>query len=100
MMKEKKEHTVHLSNAPGQPKCSTVGKRKSDAITGKENVGTGNPIKMRKKNQFSLIACFMGMEEVQFSKWLLSATPAEREKVLKDYHKRRKDKIHDFNDNL
>nr|XP_016440493.1 PREDICTED: switch 2-like [Nicotiana tabacum] len=85
--KEKKEQTVHLNNAPGLPECSTVGKRKSDAITGKENVGTGNPIKMRKKNQFSLIACFMGMEEVQFSKWLLSATPAEREKVLKDYHK-------------
>ncbi|XP_019230341.1 PREDICTED: switch 2 isoform X2 [Nicotiana attenuata] len=87
VMKEKKEQTLHLNNAPGLPKCSTVGKRKSDAITGKENVGTGNPIKMRKKNQFSLIACFMGMEEVQFSKWLLSATPAEREKVLKDYHK-------------
>ncbi|KAK4368950.1 hypothetical protein RND71_012742 [Anisodus tanguticus] len=78
-----KEQTVHLDYPPRQPKLLTVEKRKSDAITGKENVGTVNPIKMRKKSQYSLLARFMGMEEVQFSKWLLSATPAKREKVLK-----------------
>lgn len=91
-IKEKKEQPVHLDYPPHQPKLSTVGKRKSDAITGKENVGTVNPIKVHKKSQFSLLARFMGMEEVQFSKWLLSATPAERKKVLKDYRKR-KEKI-------
>ncbi|KAK4342339.1 hypothetical protein RND71_038155 [Anisodus tanguticus] len=89
-IKEKKEQTLHLDYP--QPKFSTVGKRKSEAITGKENVVTVNPIKMRKRSQYSLLARFMGMEEVQFSKWLLSATPAEREKVLKDYRKR-KEKI-------
>ncbi|XP_059283339.1 switch 2 [Lycium ferocissimum] len=91
-IKEKKGETVHLDYSLHQPKFSTVGKRKSDTITGKENVGTVNAIKMRKKSQYSHLARFMGMEEVQFSKWLLSATPAEREKVLKDYRKR-KEKI-------
>jgi len=32
----------------------------------------------------------MGMEEFAFSKWLLSATPLEREKVLLDYKKKKK----------
>ncbi|PHU12402.1 Switch 2 [Capsicum chinense] len=87
--KEKKEQTVQLDYPQHQPKFSTAGKRKSNAITGKENVGTVNPIMIRKKNQYSLLARSMGMEEVQFSKWLLSATPAEREKVLIDYRKRK-----------
>ncbi|XP_060190147.1 switch 2 [Lycium barbarum] len=91
-IKEKKGATMHFDYSLHQPKFSTVGKRKSDTITGKENVGTVNAIKMRKKSQYSLLARFMGMEEVQFSNWLLSATPAEREKVLKDYRKR-KEKI-------
>ncbi|TMW93421.1 hypothetical protein EJD97_011720 [Solanum chilense] len=91
-IKEKKEQTMHLDYPPRQPKASTAGKKKLDTITGKENTGTVNPITICKKNQYSLLARSMGMEEVQFSKWLLSATPAEREKVLKDYRKR-KEKI-------
>ncbi|XP_027774184.1 switch 2 isoform X2 [Solanum pennellii] len=91
-IKEKKEQTMHLDYPPRQPKASTAGKKKLDTITGKKNAGTVNPITIRKKNQYSLLARSMGMEEVQFSKWLLSATPAEREKVLKDYRKR-KEKI-------
>ncbi|XP_049353085.1 switch 2 isoform X2 [Solanum verrucosum] len=91
-IKEKKEQTIHLDYPPRQPKISTAGKKKLDNITGKENAGSVNPTMIRKKNQYSLLARSMGMEEVQFSKWLLSATPAEREKVLKDYRKR-KEKI-------
>lgn len=91
-IKEKKEQTMHLDYPPRQPKASTAGKKKLDTITGKENTGTVNPITIHKKNQYSILARSMGMEEVQFSKWLLSATPAEREKVLKDYRKR-KEKI-------
>ncbi|XP_049415256.1 switch 2 isoform X2 [Solanum stenotomum] len=91
-IKEKKEQTIHLDYPPRQPKISTAGKKKLDNITGKENAGSVNPTMIRKKNQYSLLARSMGMEEVQFSKWLLSATPAERVKVLKDYRKR-KEKI-------
>lgn len=44
----------------------------------------------RKRTQFSLIAQSMGMDELAFSKWLLSATPLERENVLLDYKKKKK----------
>lgn len=83
---------MHLDYPPRQPKFSTIGKRKSNTITGKESVGTVNPITIRKKSQYGLLARSMGMDVVQFSKWLLSASPAEHEKVLKDYCKR-KEKI-------
>lgn len=64
------------------------GKRKLDAGEEKEKPSS----KMRKKSQYCLLAEFMGMEEVEFSKWLLSAAPAEREKVLRDYKKRKEQK--------
>ncbi|CDP14808.1 unnamed protein product [Coffea canephora] len=67
-------------------------RRKSEAVAGSKNtIENAASSKMRKKSQYSLLAQFMGMEEVEFSKWLLSAYPEEREKVLRDY-KRRKDK--------
>lgn len=62
---------------------------KPDGISEKENVPS---IKDRKRSQYSLIARFTGMGEFEFSKWLLSATPLEREKVLRDY-KKRKEKL-------
>lgn len=43
----------------------------------------------QKRVQYRLIACFVGMEEIEFSKWVLSATPGERETVLRDYKKRK-----------
>ena len=63
---------------------------KPDNIDGKENDSSSS--KNRKRIQYSLVARFAGMEEVEFSKWLLSATPLEREKVLRDY-KKRKEKL-------
>ncbi|WJX50946.1 Swi5 complex subunit Swi2, variant 2 [Trifolium repens] len=44
----------------------------------------------RKRAQFSLLAESMGMGELAFSKWLLSATPEERKKVLIDSKKKKK----------
>lgn len=64
------------------------GKRKLDAGEEKEKPSS----KMRKKSQYSLLAKFMGMEEVEFSKWLLSAAPAERKRALQDYKKRKEQK--------
>uniref|UniRef100_A0A803QJG7 Switch 2 n=1 Tax=Cannabis sativa TaxID=3483 RepID=A0A803QJG7_CANSA len=52
----------------------------------------GSSTKNRKIIQYSLLARFAGMGELEFSKWILTATPSEREEVLRDY-KRRKDKI-------
>lgn len=42
-----------------------------------------------KKREYSRLAQFAGMEDVEFSKWLLSATLSERKKVLRDYKKRK-----------
>lgn len=75
-----------------QRKFPGVGRRKLDATNGKEKAGNSDEVKMHKKRQYCRIAQFMGMKELQFSKWILSATPAEREKVLKDY-KKRKEKV-------
>ncbi|XP_074264041.1 switch 2-like [Silene latifolia] len=44
-----------------------------------------------KKRQFSLVAQWMGMTELEFSKWVISASPRDREKTLRDYKKRRKE---------
>ncbi|MCL7034130.1 hypothetical protein MKW94_012029 [Papaver nudicaule] len=41
----------------------------------------------KKKSQYSRLAQFMGMTDIKFSKWLLSASNSEREKVLLDYKK-------------
>uniref|UniRef100_A0A803MZ19 Helicase C-terminal domain-containing protein n=1 Tax=Chenopodium quinoa TaxID=63459 RepID=A0A803MZ19_CHEQI len=42
-----------------------------------------------KKRQFSLIAQFMGMTIMEFSRWVISAAPFDREEVLRDYKRRR-----------
>jgi hypothetical protein len=41
--------------------------------------------KRDKTKLYSLLAQFTGMSELEFSKWLLSASPSEREKLLADY---------------
>ncbi|KAL4585268.1 hypothetical protein LXL04_009884 [Taraxacum kok-saghyz] len=46
----------------------------------------------RKMKQYRLVARFMKMEVVEFSKWVLSASIGERERVLRDF-KRRKEKM-------
>nr|XP_043616478.1 switch 2 isoform X2 [Erigeron canadensis] len=49
-------------------------------------------VRANKIKQFRLLARFRGMEVVEFSKWLLSASVGERDLVLRDY-KRRKEKM-------
>lgn len=55
--------------------------------------GEGNVESTRelKKIQYGRLAQFKGMGMVEFSKWVLSATPRERERVLQDYDRRKKD---------
>lgn len=45
----------------------------------------------QKKKEFSCIASFMGMDDLEFSKWLLSASPHQRSEVLQDYRRKKKD---------
>ncbi|EEF44408.1 switch 2 [Ricinus communis] len=64
------------------------GMRKKNAVSIPQNV------KDRKKTQYSRLAQFMGMDEIDFSKWILSASPLERENVLQKF-KKRKNKLPD-----
>ncbi|KAF5481306.1 hypothetical protein F2P56_001968 [Juglans regia] len=66
--------------------CVLLTRRSKPDVIGKENVSSIND---QKRRQFSLIAEFMGMGDLEFSKWLLSATPLERERALRDYKKRK-----------
>ncbi|XP_004303097.1 PREDICTED: switch 2 [Fragaria vesca subsp. vesca] len=71
--------------------CTGVARRKQqDSAGGKENVYVSTD---RKRIQFSLLGKFMGMGELEFSKWVVSATPLEREKVIQDFKKRNKKKL-------
>lgn len=79
---------VYNDDLPSQSNIPHRGKRKLDS--GRENEKPSSM--MRKKNQYSLLANFMGMKEIEFSKWLLSAAPAERAKVLRDFKKRKEQK--------
>ncbi|KAF3332904.1 Switch 2 [Carex littledalei] len=44
----------------------------------------------RKRKEFSRVASFMGMREIEFSKWVLSASPLERQEMLENYKKKKK----------
>ncbi|KAK6252921.1 hypothetical protein QUC31_014641 [Theobroma cacao] len=59
-------------------------KRKSD---GEENVLSSRD---HKKIQYGRLAQFKGMGVVEFSRWVLCATPLERESLLVDYKRRKK----------
>ncbi|CAN6287701.1 unnamed protein product [Urochloa humidicola] len=39
----------------------------------------------QKRKEFSRIASFMGMDDLEFSKWLLAASPMQRSEVLQKY---------------
>ncbi|RZB75411.1 switch 2 [Glycine soja] len=62
-------------------------RKKPDSIPKKQKVPL---IDERKRTQYRLLAQSLGMGELAFSKWLLSATPLEREKVLLDFKKKKK----------
>ncbi|KAJ4977054.1 hypothetical protein NE237_002160 [Protea cynaroides] len=81
-----------LKNESIEQKCNPKsGKRNCNET---QNVGKREEasLKKQKKVQFSLLAQFVGMGEVGFSKWLLSASLSEREQVLQNY-KKHKEKL-------
>ncbi|KAJ1389774.1 P-loop containing nucleoside triphosphate hydrolase, partial [Sesbania bispinosa] len=83
---------IHTSSPSGdslsEPSISLVHQRKKpDCVPKKQKVPL---IDEKKRTQYSLLAQSMGMGELAFSKWLLAATPLEREKVLVDYKKKKK----------
>uniref|UniRef100_A0A6M2ECR4 Switch 2 n=1 Tax=Populus davidiana TaxID=266767 RepID=A0A6M2ECR4_9ROSI len=83
------EEGIHGKDSINNPPVKR--RRKPDDVGGKRN---DLPSTDWKKIQYCLLAQFMGMGEVEFSKWVLSATPSERENALRDY-KKRKEKMPD-----
>ncbi|XP_061362891.1 switch 2 [Gastrolobium bilobum] len=80
--------SIPSSDSPSKPTMSLVHQsKKPDCVLKKQKVPL---IDERKRTQYSLLAQSMGMGELAFSQWLLSATPREREKVLLDYKKKKK----------
>ncbi|KAJ8643936.1 hypothetical protein MRB53_005684 [Persea americana] len=66
--------------------------RERDVFGKKSSKDEVSPNRRQKKSsEFGFIAQFMGMGKLEFSKWLLSASPSQREKVLQEYknHKQR-----------
>ncbi|KAF5732568.1 switch 2 [Tripterygium wilfordii] len=84
------EVSFSQSQSLAEPCFPPVCKRKRDGVAVKKHVLSS---KDQKKIQYSLIAKSMCMDEIEFSKWVLSATPLEREKLLQHYYKKRKEKI-------
>jgi len=46
----------------------------------------------QKRKEFSCVASFMGMDDLNFSKWLLAASPVQRSEVLQKYKMKKKRK--------
>ncbi|KAA0062035.1 hypothetical protein IC582_026126 [Cucumis melo] len=80
---------VDQNCTPRQPHVPGIKKRKLDDISERDDLSSSMD---RKKIQYRILAEFVGMGELEFSKWLLSANPMQRQKVLEDY-RRRKEKI-------
>ncbi|XP_015881521.3 switch 2 [Ziziphus jujuba] len=85
------EEGIPQHDSPRQSIIHAARRKKPDGITKQENnAAASSSSDGRKRAQFSLLAKFMGMGEIEFSKWLISATPSQRENVLREYKKRKK----------
>ncbi|PRQ49961.1 putative DNA helicase chromatin remodeling SNF2 family [Rosa chinensis] len=84
------ERVIPCNDSLKQPPTGVARRKRREGTGGKENVSVSMD---RKRIQFSLLAKFMGMGEIEFSKWVVSAPPLEREKVIQDYKERNKKKL-------
>lgn len=92
------EHIVNfgtgtsLIKTDGVSPCNDLKEPHIHPIEAKD-LGSGSQKKSspreNKRRQFSLIAQFMGMTEIKFSRWVISAAPFDREEVLRDYKRRK-----------
>lgn len=83
----KKEESIPQDLSSRPPPIHSKRRNLLDCADGKESLASS---KDRKNIEYSLLARFMGMDVFEFSKWILSATPSAREKLLQDYRKRKK----------
>ncbi|KAM7249321.1 hypothetical protein ACFE04_016394 [Oxalis oulophora] len=70
--------------SPSQDDSITGMLHKRNSIHGKESVLSDD-----KKMQYNRLAKFKGMDVIEFSRWVINATPSERERLIRRYNKRR-----------
>ncbi|CAL9772217.1 unnamed protein product [Musa acuminata subsp. burmannicoides] len=70
----------------------TLSKTRGNSLERIYNMGRLSS-EQRKRNEFRSIAHNMGMAELEFSKWLLSASPSQRIEVLQNYKEKKKQMI-------
>lgn len=80
---EKTKTSINQSESQAMP---VVQRKEPNRVVKKQEV---HIINERKRAQYRLLARSRGMEELEFSMWLLSATPGEREEVLQEYRRRK-----------
>ncbi|OEL14625.1 Switch 2 [Dichanthelium oligosanthes] len=91
--KDETDETVQSSSEELQSKHETkhTVKAKSSSLEQKRKVVKSYSLEQKKK-EFSRVASFMGMDDLEFSKWLLAASPLQRSKVLQKYKSKKKRK--------
>jgi hypothetical protein len=97
--KDGTDETVESSSEELQVKDETkhTVKMKSSSLEQKTKVVKFYSLEQKRK-QFSRIASFMGMDDLEFSKWLLAASPIQRSEVLQKFKRKKKVKCeHDQN---
>lgn len=61
-------------------------KKKRKGCDDEEDMSSSN--REQKREKYKMIAGFKGMEILEFSRWVLSASPFDREKLLQDFLER------------
>ncbi|KAG9153877.1 hypothetical protein Leryth_005983 [Lithospermum erythrorhizon] len=84
-IQENREGSMEHDDVLQQPPTLATWKRKSDVMNSRKSAVNSTCSKMQKKNQYRLLSQFKGMGELEFSRWVLSATPAARQKVLEEF---------------
>ncbi|GAA0186532.1 damaged DNA-binding protein [Lithospermum erythrorhizon] len=84
-IQENREGSMEHDDVLQQPPTLATWKRKSDVMNSRKSAVNSTCSKMQKKNQYRLLSQFKGMGKLEFSRWVLSATPAARQKVLEEF---------------
>lgn len=89
--KDGTDETVESSSEELQSKHETkhTVKVKSSSLEQKRKVVKSYSLEQKRK-EFSQIASFIGMDDLEFSKWLLAASPVQRSEVLQKFKRKRK----------
>lgn len=77
-----------LDDSSGQPQVPPLKKKRKVDVLNSKNIVSSS--KDWKRTQYKLLAQYMDMGVIEFSKWVLSSTSLEIENVLQDYKKREK----------